>query len=97
MGRLSREIRITFYPKNFQEVLFGMRGVVDDAAMGIAARANALLQGDGNGFTVEASSGQRFGDSAFGTARPVDYVIASDDETSAEEAERKILETVVSG
>ena len=94
---MSKEIRITFYPKNFQQVLFNMRGVVDDAAAGIAARANAMLQGDGGGFAVEAGSGQRFGDSAYGTARPVDYVVAKDDETSAEEAERKILEAVVSG
>lgn len=94
---MSREIRIKFFPKNFQQVLFNMRGVVDDAANSIAARANALLRGEGYGFEVVMTSGQRFGDSAFGTARPVDYVIASDDETSAEEAERKILETVVSG
>lgn len=94
---MSREIRITFYPKNFQQVLFDMRDVVDNAAMGIAARANALLQGGGSGFAVDTSSGQRFGDPAYGTARPVDYVVAQDDETSAEEADRKILEAVVSG
>ena len=94
---MSREIRIKFFPANFVKVLFNMRGPVDDAANSIAARANALLRGEGYGFEVIRTSGQRFGDPAYHTVRPVDYVVASDDETSAEEAERKILETVVSG
>ena len=94
---MSEQIRITFYPKEFAKVLVSMAGVVENAAGAIAGRANAMLQGDGGGFAVETTVEPRFGDSVYGTFRPVSRVVAKDNETSAEEAERKILETVVSG
>lgn len=93
---MSSQIKITFNPAGFSECLQSMTDVVQAAAEGIAARAGAELE-KGSGFHVEITDEPRFLDNAYGTTRPVGHVVSNDDETAAEEAEKKILSKAVSG
>ena len=93
---MSSRMEITFKPAGFAECLQGMSGQVQAAAEGIAARASSYLT-KGGGFHVEMSNEARFQDAAYGVSRPVARVVANDAETSAEEAENKILSKAVSG
>jgi hypothetical protein len=90
------QITITFDPKGFSECLQGAAGLVESSAETIAARANGSVT-RGTGFHVEMSDEPRFQDSAHGVTRPIGRVVANDAETSAEEAENKILSKAVSG
>lgn len=90
------EITIKFDPKGFAECLQGTKGLVQSNAESIASRANGLVT-KGTGFHVEMSDEHRFQDSAYGVTRPIGRVVANDEETSAEEAENKILSKAVSG
>lgn len=90
------EVKIKFNPAGFAECLQALSGEVEAAANTIAGRADAYLT-KGTGFHVEMSNEARFQDSAYGVTRPVAYVVANDDETSADEAENKILSKAVMG
>lgn len=92
---MSKEIDITFKPEGFAECLQGMSGVVQSTANSIAARASSYITGAGTGFHVEMSNEARYQDAAYGVSRPVARVVANDQETSAEEAENKILSKAV--
>lgn len=90
---MSEIINIEFHPEAFAECLQGMSGQVQAAAETIAARASSMLaQG---GFHVEMANEARYLDSSYGTSRPVAYVVADDDASSAQEAEEKILSKAV--
>ena len=84
-----------FYPGGFAECLAGLSGEVQAAAETIAARATSYAT-KGSGFHVEMTNEAKFRDASYGVTRPVAYVVANDDETSAEEAENKILGKAVS-
>ena len=88
-------IRIKFNPAGFAECLNSLSGEVQAAAEAIAARADSFTT-KGTGFHVEMANEPRYLDSAYGVTRPVAYVVANDEETSAEEAEEKILSKAVS-
>ena len=90
------EITIKFDPKGFAECLQGAEGIVEQSAQAIADRANGNIT-KGSGFHVEVTNEPRFQDSAYGVTRPIARVVANDDETSAEEAENKILSKAVTG
>ena len=90
------QITITFNPQGFAECLQGVAPLVESSAETIAARANSSIT-SGSGFHVEMSNEPRFQDSAYGVTRPIGRVVANDAETSAEEAENKILSKAVSG
>ena len=90
------QITINFKPEGFAECLSGMSGIVESEASRIAARADGYVI-KGSGFHVEMSNEPRFKDSAYGVTRPIGRVVANDDETSAEEAEDKILSKAVTG
>ena len=88
--------RIKFYPEGFAECLQSLSGEVEAAANTIAAKADSYLT-KGTGFHVEMANEARFQDYVHGVTRPVAYVVANDEETSAEEAEDKILSKAVMG
>ena len=90
------QITLTFKPEGFAECLSGMTGIVESETEKIAARANAYVT-KGTGFHVEMSNEPRFQDSAYGVTRPIGRVVANDSDTSAEEAENKILSKAVKG
>lgn len=90
------EIKITFKPQGFAECLQGGTGLVQAEAETIAARASGYLE-KGSGFHVEMTQQAKFKDASYGVTRPVAFVVADDDESSAEEAENKILSKAVSG
>lgn len=90
------EIVIRFEPEGFAECLQGAADVVEQSAQTIADRANGYVT-KGSGFHVETTNEPRFQDSAYGVTRPIARVVANDDETSAEEAENKILSKAVTG
>lgn len=90
------EITIRFDPQGFSECLQGAASIVESSAETIAARANGSVT-KGSGFHVETSNEPRFQDSAYGVTRPIARVVANDAETSAEEAENKILSKAVHG
>ena len=92
---MSARMEIKFKPEGFAECLQGLGGQVQSVANGIAARAGAYITGGGSGFHVEMSNEARYQDAAYGVSRPVARVVANDDETSAEEAEKKILSKAV--
>lgn len=94
---MSSRIELKFKPEGFAECLQGMSGQVQSVADGIAARASSYISGGGTGFHVEMSNEARYQDAAYGVSRPVARVVANDAETSAEEAENKILSKAVSG
>ena len=87
---------IKFYPQGFAECLASLSGDIQAAAEGIATRASSMVT-KGTGFHVEMTNEPRFQDSSYGVSRPVAYVVANDDESSAEEAENKILSKAVMG
>ena len=87
-------IEIKFNPQGFAECLHGLSGSVQAEAEKIAARASSYLT-KGGGFHVEMTSMARYQDSSYGVSRPVAYVMANDDASSAEEAENKILSKAV--
>lgn len=91
---MSTQIRIEFKPQGFAECLQSMNGMVQAEAEKIAARAASYLT-HGGGFHVEMTDAPRYQDSSYGVTRPVAYVMANDAETSAEEAENKILSKAV--
>ena len=88
------QINITFNPQGFAECLQGAAGIVEAFAETIAARANGYVT-KGTGFHVEMSDEPRFQDAGYGVTRPIGRVVANDEETSAEEAENKILSKAV--
>lgn len=88
------EPRITFNPKGFAECLEELSGEVKAAAETIAGRASGYVT-KGSGFHVEMSNEAKYQDAAYGVTRPVAYVVANDDESSAQEAEEKILSKAV--
>ena len=90
------EIKIEFKPEGFAECLQGLSGQVQSVAEGIASRATSYLT-TGSGFHVEMKNAPRYQDSTYGVSRPVAYVMASDEESSKEEAEKKILSKAVLG
>lgn len=90
------QVKIKFNPAGFAECLQSLSGEVEAAANVIAGRADSYLT-KGTGFHVEMADEARFQDSAYGVTRPVAYVVANDDETSADEAENKILSKAVMG
>ena len=90
------QITIQFKPEGFAECLSGMSGMVESETEKIAGRANGYVT-KGSGFHVEMSNEPRFKDSMYGVTRPIGRVVANDDETSAEEAENKILSKAVTG
>lgn len=92
---MSTQIEIEFKPEGFAECLQGLSGQVQSEAERIAARAGSLITGGGTGFHVEMSNEARFQDASYGVTRPIARVIANDDQTSAEEAEHKILSKAV--
>ena len=87
---MSTKMQIKFNPQGFAECLQGLSGEVQAAAETIANRASGYTT-KGGGFHVEMAQEAKYNDSAYGVTRPVAYVVADDDETSAEEAENKIL------
>ena len=87
---MAVQVTMQFNPAGFAECLEGMSGIVESKANEIAGRANGYVT-KGSGFHVEMSNEARFQDSAYGVTRPIARVVANDDETSAEEAENKIL------
>lgn len=91
---MSTTIELKFKPEGFAECLQGMSGQVQSEAETIAARAASYLT-KGTGFHVEMSDEPRFQDSSYGVTRPIARVVANDEETSAEEAENKILSKAV--
>lgn len=93
---MAVQIVIDFKPKGFAECLQGATGIVESSAQTIAERANGNVT-KGTGFHVETSNEPRFQDSAYGVTRPIARVVANDAETSAEEAENKILSKAVHG
>jgi hypothetical protein len=93
---MAVQITMQFKPEGFAECLAGMAGVVESEASKIATRANGYVT-KGSGFHVEMSNEPRFQDSSYGVSRPIGRVVANDDETSAEEAEQKILSKAVTG
>lgn len=93
---MATEITIEFNPAGFAECLQGLSGQVQEEAEKIAARASGYTT-KGAGFHVEMANEPRFQDSAYGVTRPIGRVVANDDETSAEEAENKILSKAVGG
>lgn len=93
VARMSR-LEITFKPQGFAECLEGLSGQVQSSAQSIATRASAMLT-KGSGFHVEMSNEPRYQDSAYGVSRPIARVVANDAESSAEEAEYKILSKAV--
>lgn len=93
---MSTQITIKFIPAGFAECLQGLSGQVEGEANKIASRASGFVT-KGSGFHVEMSNEARFQDSAYGVTRPIARVVANDDETSAEEAENKILSKAVLG
>lgn len=93
---MATQITIQFKPEGFAECLLGAEGIVQSEAEKIAARADGYVT-KGSGFHVEVTNEPRFQDSAYGVSRPIARVIANDDETSAEEAENKILSKAVTG
>ena len=93
---MATQITMTFKPEGFAECLLGAEGIVQSEAEKIAARADGYVT-KGTGFHVEMSNEPRFKDEQHGVSRPVARVIANDDETSAEEAENKILSKAVTG
>ena len=90
---MSQEIRITFNPAGFAECLSQFDSTAVEEAEKIAARASSMT--DKGGFHVELEHEPKFQDSAYGVTRPVAYVVANDDETTAEETENKILSKAV--
>ena len=90
------DVKIKFNPAGFAECLQSLSGAVEAAAQAIATRADSYIE-KGTGFHVEMSEEARYKDSAYGVTRPVAYVVANDDETSAEEAENKALSKAVMG
>lgn len=88
------DVKIKFNPAGFAECLQSLSGEAQAAAETIANRADAYVT-KGTGFHVEMANEARFQDSAYGVTRPVAYVVANDDETSAEEAADKILSKAV--
>lgn len=92
---MSSRMEIKFKPEGFAECLQGMSGQVQSVAEGIASRASSYLT-RGGGFHVEMSNEARFQDASYGVTRPVARVMANDEESSAEEAENKILSKAVS-
>lgn len=93
---MATQITMTFNPAGFAECLLGAEGIVQSEAEKIAARADGYVT-KGTGFHVEMSNEPRFKDEQHGVSRPVARVVANDDETSAEEAENKILSKAVTG
>ena len=93
---MASQLTIRFDPKGFAECLAGAKDVVEQSAETIASRANGYVT-KGTGFHVEMSSEPRFLDDAYGVTRPIARVVANDAETSAEEAEDKILSKAVYG
>lgn len=91
---MSKLVDIKFDPKGFEACLQGMSGTVQAEAEKIAGRATSMLS-KGAGFHVEMSNEPRYRDSSYGTTRPVARVTANDAESSAEEAENKILSKAV--
>lgn len=88
------KLDIKWNPAGFAECLSGLSGEVQAAAEMVASRAGSYLT-KGSGFHVEMSSGARYKDASFGVTRPIAHVVANDDESSAEEAENKILSKAV--
>lgn len=93
---MAVQITMQFKPEGFAECLKGAEGIVQSSAETIMSRANSYVT-KGSGFHVEVTDEPRFQDSAYGVTRPIARVIANDDETSAEEAENKILSKAVTG
>lgn len=83
-----------FIPQGFAECLNALSGTVQSEAEKIASRASSYIT-KGQGFHVEMTNKVRFQDSFYGVTRPVAYVVASDDASSKEEAENKILSKAV--
>lgn len=88
------ELKIKYRPQGFAECLESLSGEVQTAAENIAVRASSYLT-RGSGFHVEMQREAKYNDAAYGVTRPVAYVVADDDESSAEEAEDKILSKAV--
>lgn len=93
VARMS-ELKIKFNPQGFAECLQGKEDDVRTAAEAIANRASSYLT-KGSGFHVEMAYEAKYQDAAYGVTRPVAYVVADDEESSAEEAEDKILSKAV--
>ncbi len=90
------QITVKFNPAGFSECLNQGAGLVESEAQKISQRANSYVT-KGSGFHVEMSDEPKFQDSSYGVTRPVARVVANDAETSAEEAESKILSKAVTG
>ena len=93
---MATQITIKFNPAGFSECLNQGAGFVESEAQKIAQRANGYAT-RGSGFHVEMADEPKFQDSSYGVTRPVARVVANDEETSAEEAENKILSKAVTG
>lgn len=93
---MATQIKIQFNPAGFSECLNQGAGLVESEAQKIAQRANGYVT-RGSGFHVEMADEPKFQDSSYGVTRPVARVVANDEETSAEEAENKILSKAVTG
>lgn len=86
---------IIWNPAGFAECLEGFRGMIEAEAETIANRATSYITGSGSGFHVEMTTKVRFRDPSYGVTRPVAYVVANDEATVKEEAEKKILSKAV--
>lgn len=93
---MAGKMTIKFHPEGFAECLQPLAPDVQGAAETIAARASGYVT-KGTGFHVEMENQPKYLDAAYGVTRPVAFVVANDDESSAEEAEDKILSKAVSG
>lgn len=88
---MGQQIKITFIPKGFEEILCsaGVHGVVQDATYAIQARANANNSRGGNGFAART----RISDAGkqYRSKRAIGHVYTTDHASCVAEAEDKAL------